>query len=40
MVLADAVWANVVAVRFADGALTQQVLGRYSPEALERALGC
>ncbi len=40
MVLADAGWANVVAVRFADGALTQQVLGRYSPEALERALGC
>ena len=40
MVLADAGWTNVVAVRFADGALTQQALGRYSPEALERALGC
>ena len=40
MVLADAGWANVVAVRLADGALTQQVLGAYSPEALERALGC
>lgn len=40
MVLADAGWANVVAVGLADGALTQQVLGAYSPEALERTLGC
>ncbi|MBO6883910.1 MAG: VCBS repeat-containing protein [Marivita sp.] len=40
MVLADAGWANVVAVRLADGALTQQVLGAYSPVALERAFGC
>jgi hypothetical protein len=40
MVLADAGWANVVAVRLADGALTQRVLGTYSPKALERALGC
>ena len=40
MVLADAGWTDVVAVRLADGALTQQVLGAYSPDALKRALGC
>ena len=40
MVLADAGWTDVVAVRLADGGLAQQVLGAYSPEALERALGC
>ena len=40
MVLADAGWANVVAVRFDGKTLTPRVLGSYSPEALERALGC
>lgn len=40
MVLADAEWSTVVAVRFDGGGLTETVLGPYTPDAMERALGC
>lgn len=40
MVLADAGWSNVVAVRFDGAGLTETVLGPYTPDAMERALGC
>jgi hypothetical protein len=40
MVLAEADWANVVAVTFDGARLTQRVIRGYSPEAMERAMGC
>ncbi|PWL36626.1 VCBS repeat-containing protein [Marivita sp. XM-24bin2] len=40
MVLADARWTDVVAVRFDGAMLSQERLGAYSPEALEAALTC
>lgn len=40
MVLADAGWSTVVAVRFDGGGLTETVLGPYAPDAMARALGC
>lgn len=40
MVLADAEWSQVVAVRFDGNALSRRVLTPYSVRALERALDC
>lgn len=40
MVLADAGWSTLVAVRFDGDRLTQHELGPYKPDAMERALGC
>ena len=40
MVLADAGWSTVVAVRFDGDSLTETVLGSYTPDAMARALGC
>ncbi|MGJ8604183.1 MAG: FG-GAP repeat domain-containing protein [Marivita sp.] len=40
MVLADANWTEIVAVTFDGASLSRRPLGTYSPDALERALGC
>ncbi|WP_292293348.1 VCBS repeat-containing protein [Marivita sp.] len=40
MVLADADWSDIAAVRFDGTSLTRRILGPYGAEALERALDC
>ena len=40
MVLADARWTEVVAVRFDGSGLFPERIGTYSPDALEAALTC
>lgn len=40
MVLADADWQRVMAVRFDGSSLTARPVGDYSTDALEKALGC
>ena len=40
MVMADANWTSVVSVRLADGELRAQVLGKFSRQAVARAMAC
>ena len=40
MVLADAGWTSVMVARMVDGAIEAEPVARFSPEAIESALGC